>query len=79
MALVGGLQDGLGPHVAGHDDDGVLEGHCAPLAVRHPPIIQDLEQHVEDICMRFLHLIQQDHRIRPTPAGITPPVADFSI
>ena len=29
-----------------------------------------LQKNVEDICMRLFHLIEQDHRVRPTPAGI---------
>ncbi len=43
-AWVGGdaLQDGLAAQVGRHDDDGVLEGHHAPLAVRHPPVVQHL-------------------------------------
>ena len=40
--LLHALNNVLGPHIGGHDQDGVLEGHLAPLAVCHVPIIQDL-------------------------------------
>lgn len=66
--LMHALHNVLGPHVRRHDQDGVLEGHLAPLAVCHMPIIQDLQQDVEHVCMSLLHLIKQDDCIRPPPA-----------
>ena len=39
----------------GHDDDGVLKGHLAALAVCDESIVQDLQQDVEHICMS-LHI-----------------------
>ncbi len=37
------LQDGLGPQIGCHDENGVLEGYCPPLAVSHAPIVKDLQ------------------------------------
>ena len=53
--------------VAGHDDDGVLEIHRAPLPVRQPAVIEHLQQHVEHVGMRLLDLVKQHHRIGPAP------------
>src|SRR5579872_1812484 len=43
-------------HVTGHDDDGILEIDCAPLAIRQTTIIEQLQQNVEDIRGRLLDL-----------------------
>src|SRR5262245_39809301 len=53
------------PDVRSHDDDGVLEIHRAPLSVGQPPVVQDLQQDVEDVGMRLLDLVEEDDRIRP--------------
>ena len=58
----------LGPHVGGHDQNGVLEGDHAPLAVGHPPIVQNLQQDVEHIGVSLLHLVKEDDCIRSPPA-----------
>jgi len=39
------------------------------LAVRQTPVIEHLQQHVEDVGMRLLDLVQQEHGIRPTANG----------
>ena len=49
--------------VAGHDDDRVAEVHRAPVAVREPPVVQDLQQRVEDVGMRLLDLVEQDDAV----------------
>lgn len=66
--LLHALDNILGAHVGGHDQDGVLEGHLAALAVGDMPIIQDLQQDVEHICMSLLNFIKQNDCIRPSPA-----------
>src|SRR4051812_18679710 len=37
------------------------------LAIRETPVIQNLEHRVEDIRMRLLDFIEEDHRIGPPP------------
>ena len=39
----------LAAEVAGHDHYGVAEIDCAPLAVRKPPIVQQLKQGIENL------------------------------
>ncbi len=51
--------------VGGHDQHRVLEVHGAPLRVGQPPIVQHLQQDVEDIRMRLLDLVEEHHRVRP--------------
>src|SRR5919112_1247515 len=55
-------------HVGGHNDDRVLEVHRAPLGVSEPPIIEDLEQDVEDVRVGLLDLVQEQDRVG-TPAN----------
>ena len=40
--------------------------HGTPLTVGQAAIVQHLQQDVEDIGMRLLHLVQQDHRVGAT-------------
>ena len=51
--------------VAGHDDDGVGEVHGLALGVGEASVLQDLEQHVEDLWVGLLDLVQQDHGVGP--------------
>ena len=46
----------LAPQVGGHDDDGVLEVDRAALAIGQPTVVEDLEQHVEDVVVGLLDL-----------------------
>ena len=61
------LLDQVRSDVAGHHDDGVLEVDGAALAVRQAAVFEDLQQHVEDIGVGFLDLVEEDHGIRPAP------------
>ena len=45
--------------VGGHDDDGVLEVHLAADAVGEHAVVEHLQQHVEDVGVSFLHLVEQ--------------------
>src|SRR5690606_15222017 len=58
--------DVLRADVRRHDDDRVLEVHGTPLTVRHAPVVQDLEQDVEDVGMRLLDLIEEQDAVRAT-------------
>ena len=59
--------DHLRAQVRGHDDHRVLEVHGAPLAVGQAALVQDLQQRVEHVGVRLLHLVEQDHRIGLAP------------
>ena len=59
------LGDRIRTNVARHDDDRVLEAHLAALAVGEATIIEHLQQHVEHVRVRLLHLIQQDDGVGP--------------
>ena len=49
------------------DEDRVAEVHGPPLAVGQPPVVQNLEQHVEDLGVRLLHLVEQHHAVGTPP------------
>ena len=70
LVLTGQIGDGLGAHVGRHDDNRVLEGHLATLAIGQTTVIKYLQQHVKDIRMSLLHLVEQDHRVRTTAHGL---------
>src|ERR1043166_7841315 len=53
--------------VGGHDQNRILEIYSAALGICEPPIVKDLQQHVEYIRVRFFDLVKQNYRIRPSP------------
>ena len=55
----------LGAGVGRHDDDRVLEVDVAAEAVGQPAFLHDLEEHVVDVGMGLLDLVEQDDRVRP--------------
>ena len=59
----GVLEQRLGAHVAGHDDDRVAEVDPATLGVREVPVLQDLEQDVEHLRVGLLDLVQEHHGV----------------
>ena len=59
------MQDALAADVRRHDDDRVLEIDGAALAIGEPAIVEHLQQHVEDVVMGLLDLVEQDHAIGP--------------
>ena len=48
------------PEVRGHDDDAVPEVDPAPLGVRELPVLEDLEEDVEDLRVGLLDLVEED-------------------
>ena len=52
--------------VTGHNHHGILEVHRATLTIGQAAIVHDLQQCVEDLWMRLLNLVQQDHAVRAT-------------
>src|SRR5262245_5779725 len=57
-------------HVRGHDQDRVAEVDRAALPVGQAPVVEHLEQDVEDLGIRLLDLVEQDDRIRATADGL---------
>src|SRR5690606_40282138 len=55
-----GLHDVAGAQVRRHDDDGVLEVHLTTLGVRQAPVLEDLQQRVEDVLVGLLHLRSEE-------------------
>ena len=70
LVLARKLGDSLRAHVARHDDDRVLEGYLATLTVGQTAVVKHLQQHVEDIRVSLLHLVEQDHGVRTTAHGL---------
>src|SRR5437588_365261 len=70
-----GLEGGIDPgpaagHVGGHDQNGVLEVHGPPLTVCQPAVVHHLEQHVEDVLVGLLDLVEQHHRVGTAADGL---------
>src|SRR5437867_4441177 len=59
------LEDVRRPDVRRHDEHGVPEIDRATLGVGEAPLVEDLQQHVEDIGVRLLDLVEQHHGVRP--------------
>ena len=57
---VDAVQDILRAKVGGQDQNGVLEVHGSALRIGDPAIVQHLQQDVEHVGMRLLHLVEQD-------------------
>src|SRR5690625_4283709 len=58
------LGDVPGSEVGGHDDDRVLEVDHPALRVAEPPVLEHLQQRVEDVRVRLLDLVEQHDRER---------------
>ena len=52
------LPDSVGAEVRGHDHHGVLEVNRASLCVGEAPVVENLQQDVEDVCVRLLDLVE---------------------
>src|SRR5258708_7407767 len=63
------LEDVLRPDVRRHDEHGVAEVDGAALGVGEPALIEDLEQHVEDVGVRLLDLVEQHDGVGTAPDG----------
>ena len=51
--------------VAGQDQQRVAEVDGAALAVGQPAVVEHLQQDVEDLGVRLLHLVEQHHGVGP--------------
>ena len=65
VLLAGVLLDDLRAEVRGHDHDRVAEVDRAALAVGETPVVEHLQQDVEDVRVRLLDLVEQDHGVGP--------------
>ena len=64
------LRDLRGPEVRGHDHDRVAEVDLPPLRVRELPVLEDLQEDVEDVRVRLLDLVEEEHRVRLAAHGL---------
>ncbi|ABA48459.1 200 kDa antigen p200, putative [Burkholderia pseudomallei 1710b] len=60
----------LRTRVRRHDDDDVAEIRLAAVVVRQRAVIHHLQQHVEDVRMRLLDLVEQQHAVRLLRDGL---------
>ena len=56
--------------VRGHDQDGVLEVDRAALAVGQATVVHHLQEHVEDVGVGLLDLVEQHDRVRAAAHGL---------
>ena len=57
----------LSAEVAGHYNDSVAEINDPPVAVGQPPVLQDLEQHIEYVGVRLFDFVEQHHPVGAPP------------
>ncbi len=57
------LVDVADAQVGGHDDHGIREVDDLALRVTEPTILEDLQQHVEDLGVRLLDLVEEDYGV----------------
>ena len=67
IRLAGLFPDAVRAQVRGHDDDGVAEVDGPALTVGQAPVVQHLQQHVENVGVGFFNLVQQRQAVRPAP------------
>ena len=59
-----GLADLPGARVGGHDEDDVAEVRLLPVVVREGGVVHDLQEHVVDVLVRLLDLVEEQHGVR---------------
>ncbi len=64
------VHEELRAEVGGHNQDRVLEVHGPALAIGQATIVKYLQQHVEDLRIGLLDLVEQHHGIRATAYGL---------
>jgi hypothetical protein len=52
------------PGIRRHHDDHAAEVGLASVVVGQRAVVHDLQQHVEDVGVRLLDLVEQQHRVR---------------
>ena len=61
---IGRLRQVGGAGIGGHDQDDVAEVDLLAVVVGELAVIHDLQQHVEQVRMRLLDLVEQQHAVR---------------
>ena len=64
---VGLVHEEIRPEIRGHHNQCVAEVDRVALPVGEAPVVEHLKQHVEDVRMSFLDLVEQHHLIWPSP------------
>ncbi len=64
------LVDVAEAQVGRHHEQRVGEVDDLALGIRQPAVLQDLEQHVEDLGVRLFDLVEEDHAVRPSADGL---------
>ncbi len=57
----------VGPQIRSHDDKGIAKIDRAPLAVGEPPVIEHLQEDIENVRVGFFDLVEQHHLVGPAP------------
>ena len=64
VVLITHLLDRLRAKIRGHHHDGVAKIDGAPVTIGEASVLEHLQEHVEDVRMRLLDFVEQDHRVR---------------
>ena len=59
----------LRTEIARHDDNRVFEVDDAPLAVGQPAVVENLQQHIENIAVSLFNLVKQNHAVGSAANG----------
>ena len=59
------FQSKLASDIGGHNDNRIFEIHHAALGVGQAAVVQNLQEDIEHLRMRFFNFVEQNHRIRP--------------
>ena len=60
----GGLVHGLCAGIGGHDDDHIAEVGFAAVVIRQGAMVHDLQQHIENVGVRFFNFVEQQNAMR---------------
>ena len=69
LLLIMHVHDEPAADIARHDQHGVLEIHSAAMPVGDAAVIQFLQEHFEDIRLRFFHFIENHDAVRAAAHG----------
>ena len=65
LFVIADFQNLARTEIGSHDQNGILKIDRAAFRIRQATIVQDLQEHVENIRMRFLDFVEEDHTVRP--------------
>src|SRR5258706_3987144 len=58
------LPEMLAADIGRHDDDRVAQIHALAAPVRHPTLVERLEEQVQQVRARLFDFVEQHHRVR---------------